>query len=74
VNRRFGEVGNKLAEGTMVCCFSRKKSRKDCLTSKAVFNVKILLILRGLCSYESRAKCLDAAGMMSAGAGCVVQE
>ncbi len=30
VNRRFGESGNKLEDGTMVCDFDLKKSRKSC--------------------------------------------
>src|SRR5438874_739865 len=30
VKSRFGAFGSKGEEGTMVCCFSRKKSRKDC--------------------------------------------
>src|SRR5207248_8397383 len=29
VKSRFGESGKSEADGTMVCCFSRKKSRKD---------------------------------------------
>ncbi len=29
VNSRFGESGIRLDEGTMVCCFDLKKSRKD---------------------------------------------
>src|SRR5437763_8222072 len=29
VNSRFGESGSSDEEGTIVCCFSRKKSRKD---------------------------------------------
>src|SRR5438876_6506647 len=29
VNRRFGESGSRLDEGTMVCLFDLKKSRKD---------------------------------------------
>ena len=35
VNNKFGAVGSKLAEGTMVCSFSRKKSKNDCLISDA---------------------------------------
>jgi hypothetical protein len=35
VNSKFGALGSKLAEGTMVCCFSRKKSKNDCLISDA---------------------------------------
>jgi hypothetical protein len=31
VKRRFGASGNSDDEGTMVCFFSRKKSRNDCL-------------------------------------------
>src|SRR5579862_6718510 len=29
VKRRFGDPGSRLADGTMACPFSRKKSRKD---------------------------------------------
>jgi hypothetical protein len=29
VNRRFGESGMRLEDGTMVCCFDWKKSRND---------------------------------------------
>src|SRR6266545_30321 len=29
VNRRFGESGMRLADGTMVCCFDSKNSRND---------------------------------------------
>src|SRR5882757_9874619 len=29
VNRRFGESGIRLEDGTMVCCFDLKKSRND---------------------------------------------
>src|SRR5688500_1021949 len=36
VNRRFGEAGIKLEEGTMVCCFDLKKSKKECLISLLV--------------------------------------
>ena len=28
VKSRFGESGSRLEDGTIVCCFSRKKSRK----------------------------------------------
>src|SRR6266403_2678162 len=33
VNNRFGESGSRLEEGTMVCFFSLKKSRKVCRIS-----------------------------------------
>src|SRR5947207_16006776 len=36
VKSRFGESGSSDAEGTMLCCFSRKKSRKDWRISAAV--------------------------------------
>ena len=29
VNRRFGESGKRLDDGTMACCFDLKKSRND---------------------------------------------
>src|ERR1700683_807511 len=35
VKSKFGAVGSRLAEGTMVCRFSRKKSKNDCLISEA---------------------------------------
>src|SRR6202011_6111996 len=35
VKSKLGELGSKLAEGTIVCRFSRKKSKKDCLISEA---------------------------------------
>jgi len=35
VNSKFGDSGNKLAEGTIACRFSRKKSKNDCLISEA---------------------------------------
>ena len=31
VKSRFGASGNSDDDGTIVCCFSRKKSRNDCL-------------------------------------------
>jgi hypothetical protein len=36
VNRRFGESGINLEEGTMVCCFDLKKSRNDWRISELV--------------------------------------
>ena len=36
VNIRFGEVGMTDEDGTMVCSFSSKKSRKDCRISLEV--------------------------------------
>src|SRR5438046_2245649 len=36
VKSRFGASGSSDADGTMVCCFSRKKSRKDWRISAAV--------------------------------------
>ena len=36
VKSRFGEVGISEADGTMVCFFSAKKSRKDCRMSRDV--------------------------------------
>src|SRR5881394_2317835 len=36
VKRRFGESGSNDADGTIVCCFSRKKSKKDWRISAAV--------------------------------------
>src|SRR5436305_4079645 len=39
VNSRFGESGSNDDEGTIVCSFSRKKSRNDCLISEPVMLV-----------------------------------
>ena len=39
VNSKFGEVGIKEADGTMLCCFSLKKSRKDWRISCEVMTV-----------------------------------
>src|SRR5213592_4554629 len=36
VNSRFGESGSRLDEGTMVCSFDLKKSKKDCRISALV--------------------------------------
>src|ERR1700746_3775864 len=36
VNSRFGASGRSDDDGTMVCCFSRKKSRNDCRISADV--------------------------------------
>src|SRR5437763_13553909 len=36
VNSRFGESGSSDADGTIVCCFSRKKSKNDCRISAEV--------------------------------------
>src|SRR3954471_20356422 len=36
VKSRFGESGSKEADGTIVCCFSRKKSKNDWRISAAV--------------------------------------
>ena len=36
VKSRLGESGRSDDDGTMVCCFSRKKSRNDSLTSELV--------------------------------------
>jgi hypothetical protein len=36
VKRRLGESGSKLEDGTIVCCFDLKKSRKDCRISALV--------------------------------------
>src|ERR1700693_3618777 len=35
VNSKFGALGRKLAEGTIVCCFPLKKSKNDCLIADA---------------------------------------
>jgi hypothetical protein len=39
VKRRFGELGIKLDDGTMVCPFSRKKSRNDWRISELVIGM-----------------------------------
>jgi hypothetical protein len=36
VKSKFGESGIKLEEGTIVCCFSRKNSRKELRISALV--------------------------------------
>src|SRR6266498_2794750 len=36
VNRRLGESGSRLEEGTMECCFDSKKSRNDWRISELV--------------------------------------
>ena len=43
VKSRFGESGRSDDDGTMVCCFSRKKSRNDCRISADVM-MSILLV------------------------------
>src|SRR6266850_5220755 len=40
VNRRFGESGSRLDDGTMVCCFDLKKSRNDWRISDDVIATK----------------------------------
>ena len=42
VNNKFGDVGIREADGTIVCCFSWKKSRKDCLISRDVMAEDII--------------------------------
>jgi hypothetical protein len=41
VNNRLGESGIKLEEGTIVCCFDLKKSRKD-------WRISLLVIVRAV--------------------------
>jgi hypothetical protein len=48
VNFKFGEVGISEAEGTMVCFFSLKKSRKDCLISRDVMAAGKVLVFMGV--------------------------
>src|SRR5438094_416869 len=40
VNRRFGESGRRLEEGTMVCCFDLKKSRNERRISALVIKIR----------------------------------
>ena len=40
VKRRFGASGKSDDDGTIVCCFSRKKSRNDCLIWAEVIGAK----------------------------------
>src|SRR5437870_7050111 len=68
VKSRFGESGRSEADGTMVCCFSRKKSRNDwriCAEvmrdeiqgGNADFQIEILLRTRDGFSVNLSAKC-----------------
>src|SRR4029077_8971942 len=41
VKSRFGASGNSDEDGTIVCCFSRKKSRNDCRICAEVINPKL---------------------------------
>ena len=41
VKSRFGASGNSDDDGTMVCCFSRKKSRNDCRICAEVMMGKV---------------------------------
>src|SRR5712671_4253407 len=44
VKRRFGESGKSDDDGTMVCFFSRKKSRNDCrISADVIMNTVSLL-------------------------------
>jgi hypothetical protein len=43
VKRRFGESGIRLEEGTIVCPFDLKKSKKDCLISALVMCLLLIL-------------------------------
>src|ERR1700750_3272453 len=55
VNRRFGESGMRLEEGTMVCCFDLKKSRKDWRISELVI-IRVGEITGGLAESEGEKK------------------
>ena len=42
VKNKLGESGSRDDDGTMVCCFSRKKSRNDCLICAEVMMLILL--------------------------------
>src|SRR6266550_6917793 len=48
VKSRFGASGSRDDEGTMVCFFSRKKSRNDCLICAEVINQKLSATFLGM--------------------------
>src|SRR5256885_9722711 len=54
VKSRFGESGRSEADGTTVCCFSRKKSRKDWRISAAVMDG--MMLARSVAAVYDRRK------------------
>jgi mannose-6-phosphate isomerase-like protein (cupin superfamily) len=48
VKSKFGASGSSDDDGTMVCCFSRKKSRNDCRICAEVINPKLSATFRGM--------------------------
>src|SRR5436305_14284419 len=48
VKSRFGASGSRDDEGTIVCFFSRKKSRNDCRICAEVMNPKLSATTRGM--------------------------
>src|SRR5271155_108922 len=54
VNSRFGASGSNELDGTMVCCFSRKKSRKLWRISAEVITLSIYRICHSERSEESQ--------------------
>src|SRR6266480_6648121 len=48
VKSRLGASGMSDDDGTMVCCFSRKKSRNDCRICAEVINPKLSATSRGM--------------------------
>jgi 4-amino-4-deoxy-L-arabinose transferase-like glycosyltransferase len=50
VKRRFGASGNSGDDGTIVCCFSRKKSRNDCRISAEVMVLLLKVLEHRECS------------------------
>src|SRR5438046_618029 len=62
VKRRLGESGSRLEEGTMVCCFDLKKSRKDCRISTLDFIIVRTLNVRRQISRKRAQRAQKNAG------------
>src|SRR6202140_2381663 len=73
VKSKLGESGRSDDDGTMVCCFSRKKSRNDCRICAEV----MMSILCGSPQFPKRAriskwKCVRLAVLVAGGGDDVV--